>query len=58
MKNLHLQTVLFVSFLVPSLIFANPIDSNDQQKIVNHFNAYVDEGKIPNISILIKQDNK
>ena len=58
MKNLHLQTVLLVSFLVPSLIFANPIDSNDQQKIVNHFNAYVDEGKIPNISILIKQDNK
>jgi len=39
-------------------MFSNSIDANDKNKITKHFNAYVDNGSLPNISILIKKDNK
>ncbi|MDA8655545.1 beta-lactamase family protein [Gammaproteobacteria bacterium] len=36
---------------------ANSLDTDDIKKITTHFNAYVDNGSLPNISILIKKDN-
>jgi CubicO group peptidase (beta-lactamase class C family) len=36
---------------------ANSLDTDDIEKITTHFNAYVDNGSLPNISILIKKDN-
>ena len=56
MKVIHALTL--ASFLISSSLFATSLNSNDQQKIIDHFNAYVDDGKIPQVSILIKQDNK
>ena len=53
-----LQALTLASFLISTSLFASSLDSNDQQKIIDHFNAYVDDGKIPQVSILIKQDNK
>ena len=34
------------------------IDAGDKKIIAEHFNAYVENGSLPNISILIKQGNK
>ena len=39
-------------------ISANDLDANDKNLITNHFNKYVENGVLPNISILIKKDNK
>jgi CubicO group peptidase (beta-lactamase class C family) len=52
------QALTLASFLVSTSLFAAALDSSDQQKIIDHFNAYVDDGKIPHVSILVKQDNK
>ena len=53
---------IFISILVflftSTSIYSNSIDANDKNKITKHFNAYVDNGSLPNISILIKKDNK
>ena len=37
---------------------ANFLSEEDKLLITQHFNSYVDEGKLPHISILIKQNNK
>jgi len=37
---------------------ANFLSEEDKLLIAQHFNSYVDEGKLPHISILIKQNNK
>ena len=37
---------------------ATSIDASDKKIIAEHFNAYVENGSLPNISILIKQGNK
>ena len=55
MKNL-LSTLLF--FFISIQINATTLDASDNNKITKHFNAYVDNGSLPNISILIKKDNK
>ena len=49
---------LIVIFLLSSQLTANSLDSDDKQKISNHFNQYIENGSLPNISILIKKDNK
>lgn len=48
--------VLFFTLATP--LAANSLDANDKQKITNHFNTYVKNGSLPNVSILIKKDNK
>ncbi len=53
-----LSTIILSSLFFTTTIYSSTIDENDKQKIIKHFNEYIDEGKIPNISILIKQDNK
>ena len=45
-------------FLISSQLGANSLDLADKKRITNHFNKYVDNGSLPNISILIKKDNK
>ncbi len=49
---------ILIFFFISSQINANSIDINDKNKITGHFNAYVDNGSLPNVSILIKKDNK
>tara|TARA_Y100001980_G_C14530578_1_gene306506 strand:- start:51 stop:1373 length:1323 start_codon:yes stop_codon:yes gene_type:complete len=49
---------LIVFFLASSQVTANSLDSKDKKRITNHFNQYVDNGSLPNISILIKKDNR
>ena len=49
---------ILVFFFTSTPMFSNSIDANDKNKITKHFNAYVDNGSLPNISILIKKDNK
>ena len=53
-----LSTIILSSLFFTTTIYSSTIDESDKQKIIKHFNEYIDEGKIPNISILIKQDNK
>ena len=45
-------------FLISSQLGANSLDLADKKRITNHFNKYVNNGSLPNISILIKKDNK
>lgn len=52
-----LQFFIFTSFLISTTLFGSSLDDADKQKIINHFNTYVDDGKLPQVSILIKQDN-
>ena len=49
---------ILVFFFTSAPIYSNSIDANDKNKITKHFNAYIDNGSLPNISILIKKDNK
>ena len=49
---------ILVFFFTSTPMYSNSIDANDKNKITKHFNAYVDNGSLPNISILIKKDNK
>ena len=49
---------ILVFFVTSTPIYSNSIDADDKNKITKHFNAYVDNGSLPNISILIKKDNK
>ena len=48
---------IVVIFFVSEQLNANSLDTDDIKKITTHFNAYVDNGSLPNISILIKKDN-
>ena len=52
-----LRSLALFFCLVP-LVFSSSLDTKDQQNISKHFNAYVDEGKIPHISILAHQNGK
>lgn len=52
-----IQVLVLGTFLISTSLSASSLDNNDQQRIIDHFNSYVDEGKIPNVSILVKQDN-
>ena len=49
---------ILVFFFISAQINATSLDSNDKNKITKHFNTYIDNGSLPNISILIKKDNK
>ena len=49
---------ILVFFFISAQINASSLDANDKNKISEHFNAYVDNGSLPNVSILIKKDNK
>ena len=49
---------LVLFFILATPLAANSLDANDKQKITNHFNTYVKNGSLPNVSILIKKDNK
>ena len=52
---------IFISILIIFISAqsnASSLDANDKNKITKHFNAYVDNGSLPNVSILIKKDNK
>jgi len=39
-------------------ITASSLDNEDKDRITKHFNTYIKNGHLPNISILIKQNNK
>ena len=39
-------------------ITASSLDNEDKDRITKHFNTYIKKGNLPNISILIKQNNK
>ena len=49
---------ILIFFFISAQINANSLDTNDKNKITKHFNAYVDNGSLPNVSILIKKDSK
>ena len=49
---------LILFFVISLQISANSLDSEDKKRISNHFNEYVNNGSLPNISILIKKDSK
>jgi CubicO group peptidase (beta-lactamase class C family) len=49
---------ILIFFFISAQINASSLDANDKNKISEHFNAYVDNGSLPNVSILIKKDNK
>ena len=49
---------ILIFFFISAQINASSLDANDKNKITKHFNAYVDNGSLPNVSILIKKDNK
>ena len=49
---------ILIFFFISSQINANSLDTNDKNKITKHFNTYVDNGSLPNVSILIKKDSK
>ena len=49
---------LLVFLLISFQINASTLDLDDKNKITNHFNGYVDNGNLPNLSILIKKNNK
>ena len=49
---------ILIFFFISAQINASSLDVNDKNKITKHFNAYVDNGSLPNVSILIKKDNK
>ena len=55
---MRIFTSLILFFLISSQLGANSLDLADKKRITNHFNNYVDNGSLPNISILIKKDNK
>ena len=48
------SSVLFLILATP--LASNQLDSNDKQNITNHFNAYIEGGSLPNVSILVKKD--
>ena len=45
-------------FLLSMQVNAQTLDVNDKNLITSHFNTYIENGKLPNISILIKKNNK
>ena len=49
---------LVLFFFIATPISASTLDADDKKKMTNHFNSYVENGSLPNISILIKKDNK
>ena len=49
---------ILIFFFISEQINASSLDTNDKNKITKHFNAYVDNGSLPNVSILIKKDSK
>ena len=55
---MRIFTSLILFFLISSQLAANSLDLADKQRIINHFNEYVANGSLPNISILIKKDNE
>ncbi|MDA9307600.1 beta-lactamase family protein [Gammaproteobacteria bacterium] len=54
--NILRSFVIF--FAVVPVAFSSSLDATDQENISKHFNAYVNEGKIPHISILAHKDGK
>src|SRR6056300_324805 len=54
---MRILITIVVFFFVSEQLNANSLDTDDIKKITTHFNAYVDNGSLPNISILIKKDN-
>jgi len=49
---------LVIFFAVVPVAFSSSLDATDQENISKHFDAYVNEGKIPHISILAHKDGK
>ena len=49
---------LVIFFAVVPVAFSSPLDATDQENISKHFDTYVNEGKIPHISILAHKDGK
>ena len=45
-------------FLLTIQVNAEMLDENDKNQISNHFNSYIENGDLPNISILIKKNNE
>ena len=46
----------FLLLLFVTQLASSTLDDIDKNLISNHFNNYVDQGKLPNISILITKD--
>ncbi len=49
---------LVIFFAVVPVAFSSSLDATDQDNISKHFDAYVNEGKIPHISILAHKNGK
>ena len=45
-------------FLLTIQVNAEILDESDKNQISNHFNSYIENGDLPNISILIKKNNE
>ena len=43
-----LKGLLLIVFITP-FAFAEALSTADKNKIISHFNAYVDKGNIPNV---------
>ena len=54
--RIFISTLIF--FFISAQINSSSLDTNDKNKITEHFDTYVDNGSLPNVSILIKKDNK
>ena len=57
-KIMNILRSLVIFFGLVPLAFSSSLDATDQQNISKHFNAYVDAGKIPHISILAHKNGK
>ena len=53
--RIFISTLIF--FFISAQINSSSLDTNDKNKITEHFDTYVDNGSLPNVSILIKKDN-
>ena len=49
---------LVIFFAVVPVAFSSSLDTTDQENISKHFDAYVNEGKLPHISILAHKNGK
>ena len=45
-------------FILSTQLSSASLDADDKSLISNHFNSYIENGSLPNISILIKKDNQ
>jgi CubicO group peptidase (beta-lactamase class C family) len=57
-KIMNILRSLVIFFAFVPVAFSSSLDATDQENISKHFDAYVNEGKIPHISILAHKNGK